>query len=73
MLFCLSVCDETQRVILDDTLHGEALAVVEAANWVEAQGLAYLHPALDAFTYRAGHGWVRRTRETRVDGQAAHH
>lgn len=57
MLFCLSLCDETKRVILD---LGEVLAMVEGRDWQEAREEAELHPALDAFMYRAGWGWERR-------------
>jgi len=60
MLFCLSVCDRTHRVILDQDWYGEVLAVVEGRDWQEAREAAYLHPALDAFTYRSGWGWERR-------------
>lgn len=63
MLFCLSVCDRTQRVILDQDWYGEVLAVVEGRNWIEARVEAEVHPALDAFTYRAGHGWIRRSQQ----------
>lgn len=60
MLFCLSVCDQAKRVILDQDWYGEVLAVVEGRSWVEAREEAECHPALDAFTYRAGWGWMRR-------------
>lgn len=60
MLFCLSVCDRTQRVILDQDWYGEVLAVVEGRDWQEARRSEETHRALDAFTYRAGWGWYRR-------------
>lgn len=60
MLFCLSVCDDTKRVILDNDFHGEVLAMVEGRDWIEAREAAEGHQTLDAFTYKAGHGWVRR-------------
>lgn len=57
MLFCLSVCDETHRVILDQDYYGEVLAMIEGRDWQEARQGVDTHPALDAFTYRAGWGW----------------
>ena len=32
VLFCLSVSDKEQRVILDDDHHGDILAVIEARS-----------------------------------------
>ena len=60
MLFCLSICDETHRVILDQDYYGEVIAMVEGRDWKEAREVADLCPALDAFIYRAGYGWARR-------------
>lgn len=64
MLFCLSLCDETKRVILDQDWYGEVLAMVEGRDWIEAREEAEIHPALDAFTYRSGWGWERRSTQT---------
>lgn len=64
MLFCLSLCDETKRVILDQDYYGEVLAMVEGRDWIEAREEAEIHPALDAFTYRSGWGWERRSTQT---------
>jgi len=60
MLFCLSVCDHTGRVILDSDFHGEVLSMVEGLDWKTARETAEAHPALDAFRYVRGHGWKRR-------------
>lgn len=60
MLFCLSLCDETERVILDDDLHGDLLAVIEADSWVEAREQALGKKEMDPYFYRDGWGWVRR-------------
>lgn len=60
MLFCLSICDETQRVILDQDYYGEVLAMVEGRDWQEAREAAIRNPVMDGFTYRAGWGWMRR-------------
>ena len=62
MLFCLSVCDRTGRVILDQDFHGPTLAMVEGKDWKEARHSALRNVVLDAFTYKAGYGWVRRER-----------
>lgn len=60
MLFCLSVCDQNQRAILDDSLHGELLAVIEAENWIEAREAALKQKEMDPYSYRAGWGWILR-------------
>jgi len=60
MLFCLSLCDETKRVILDQDYYGEVLAMIEGRDWQEAREAADHYPALDAFSYVAGRGWMRR-------------
>lgn len=60
MLFCLSYCNDQKRVILDEDSHGDTLAVIEADSWVEARQEVELCPALDAFSYQEGRGWVRR-------------
>lgn len=60
MLFCVSLCDEDRRVILDDDPHGETLAVIEAANWVEARVQALQLKEMNPYSYRAGWGWYRR-------------
>lgn len=59
MLFCLSVCDRTKRVILDQDWYGEVLGIVEGRNWREAREAAERHPALDGFRYREGWGSER--------------
>lgn len=60
MLFCLSVCCLEQRVILDDELHGDVLAVIEAQDWHEARGEALKETAMDPYSYKAGYGWIKR-------------
>lgn len=60
MLFCLSVCDQDQRAILDDSLHGDLLAVIEAESWIEAREEALKQKEMDPFIYRAGQGWLKR-------------
>ena len=57
MLFCLSLCDETHRVILDQDNHGTTLCMVEGRDWQEAREAAIRNPVMDGFTYVAGHGW----------------
>ena len=60
MLFCLSVCVETQRVILDQDFHGEVLAMVEGRDWKEAREAALANPVMNPYSYVAGRGWLRR-------------
>ncbi len=60
MLFCLSICDETHRVILDQDWYGEVLAMVEGRDWQEAREAAIRNPVMDAFEYRQGRGWIQR-------------
>lgn len=60
MLFCLSLCDETKRVILDQDYYGEVLAMVEARDWKEAREAAIRNPVMDAYRYTPGYGWERR-------------
>lgn len=60
MLFCLSLCDETHRVILDQDYYGEVLAMIEGRDWQEAREAAMRNPVMDAFTYRSGWGWMGR-------------
>jgi hypothetical protein len=60
MLFCLSICDETHRVILDQDWYGPTLCMVEGRNWKEARESMLQNPLMDAFEYRPGWGWVRR-------------
>ena len=60
MLFCLSICDETHRVILDQDWHGEVLAMIEGRDWQKAREAAIRNPVMDAFTYRGGWGWEMR-------------
>ena len=60
MLFCLSVCDRAQRVILDQDWYGEVLAMVKGRDWRDARQSEETCRVLDAFTYRAGWGWMRR-------------
>lgn len=57
MLFCLSLCDETKRVILDQDWYGEVLAMIEGKDWQEAREAAIRNPVMDDYTYVAGHGW----------------
>ena len=63
MLFCLSICDETRRVILDQDYHGEVLAMVEGRGWQEAREAAIRNPVMDDFDYRPGHGWQHRSQQ----------
>lgn len=60
MLYCLSVCDATKRVILGDEPHGETLAVIEAETWREARRQVWRERAMDPYFYKAGWGWERR-------------
>jgi hypothetical protein len=62
MLFCLSICDETHRVILDQDWYGPTLAMIEGKDWQEAREAAIRNPVMDDYTYVAGHGWYARTR-----------
>lgn len=59
MLFCLSICDETKRVILDRDYYGEVIAMIEGRDWQEAREAAIRNPVMDGFEYRSGWGWVR--------------
>lgn len=58
MLFCLSECDKSGRVILDSEPHGNTIAVLEAGTWREARKLALRDKAMDPYTYVNGHGWM---------------
>ena len=60
MLFCLSICDETKRVILDQDYHGEVLAMIEGRDWQEAMEAAIRNPVMDAYCYKPGYGWERQ-------------
>lgn len=60
MIFCLSVSDTEDRVILDDESHGDTLAVIEAQAWIEARRQVLALKAMDPFDYRPGFGWARR-------------
>jgi len=64
MLFCLSLCDDTRRVILDSDYYGDVLAVIEAKTWREARRDALKNEVLDSFIYRRGYGWERRNQTT---------
>lgn len=61
MLFCLSICDRTQRVILDQDWYGEVLAMVEGKTWQEAREAALENSAMDPFSYVSGQGWVEKS------------
>ncbi len=61
MLFCLSVCDETKRVILDQDYHGEVLAMIEGRDWKEARREALKKEEMDPYTYVKGKGWMLRS------------
>lgn len=56
MLFAISVNDEG-RAILDDDLHGDVLAVIEARAWTEARVDALGQKEMDPYNYRPGYGW----------------
>lgn len=60
MLFCLSVCDETRRVTLDQDWYGEVLAMVEGRDWKEARDEALTLRPMNDFSYCSGVGWIRR-------------
>ena len=60
MLFCLSVCDDTSRVILDAEHYGDVLAVIEAKTWREARREALRNEAMDSYDYKRGYGWECR-------------
>lgn len=60
MLFCLSVCDHTKRVILDQDFHGEVLAMVEGRDWKDARREVLKLDAMNQYSYKPGHGWVGR-------------
>lgn len=59
MIFCLSVSDTEHRAILDDEVHGDVLAVIEARTWIEARDAALADSAMDPFDYMPGRGWVK--------------
>lgn len=54
MLFCLSVCDENQRVILDRRPHGEVLAKLKGRHWQRARRRVRRHRAMSELAHRAG-------------------
>ncbi|NYT67963.1 hypothetical protein [Pusillimonas noertemannii] len=60
MIFCLSVCPEQCRVILDDEPHGDVLAVIEEKNWQAARRQALALKEMDPYFYRDGWGWMKR-------------
>lgn len=60
MLFCLSLCDDTHRVILDQDYYGDVLAMVEGRDWREAREAAIRNPVMDLYSYVAGWGWMSR-------------
>lgn len=60
MLFCLSLCDETKRVILDQDYYGEVLAMVEGRDWIEARRQVWELEAMDPYSYKRGYGWEKR-------------
>ena len=68
MLFCLSLCDETRRVILDLDYYGPTLAMVEGRDWQEAREAAIRNPVMDGYTYVPGHGWYARQDSQTTDG-----
>lgn len=53
MLFAISV-DETGRAILDDYLHGDVIAVVEAKSWKAARRKALAQKEMDPFGLGGG-------------------
>lgn len=56
MLFAIST-NEQGRAILDDDLHGDVIAVIEAKSWQKARGKALEQTEMDPYDYREGHGW----------------
>lgn len=60
MIFCLSVCDDTRRVILDDAQHGDVIAVIEAKTWKQARRKALEQAEMNPYSYKAGYGWHAR-------------
>lgn len=61
MIFCLSVCDIDQRVILDDEPHGEVLAIIDTRDWIEARRQVWELEAMDPYSYKPGHGWINKS------------
>lgn len=59
MIFCLSICDDTRRVILDADYHGDVLAVIEARTWREARYMAIRNEVMDSYAYKRGYGWMQ--------------
>lgn len=68
MLFCLTLCDDDRRVILDDEPPGEVLAIIDTRDWQEAREAAIRNPVMDDYTYTAGHGWYARQDSQTTDG-----
>lgn len=61
MLFAISV-DDTGRAILDDAVHGDVIAVIEARTWQDARAVALEQDSMNPFFYTDGFGWYRRER-----------
>lgn len=59
MLFAISI-DRAGRAILDDDLHGDVIAVIEAESWQEAREHALEQDAMNAYFYFTGYGWFTR-------------
>ena len=58
MLFAIST-DESGRAILDDDLHGDVIAVIEAETWQRARGVALKKVAMNPYNHKPGHGWFK--------------
>ncbi len=58
MLFAIST-DDAGRAILDDDLHGDVIALIEARTWQRARDEALRQDAMDPYNHRPGHGWFK--------------
>lgn len=58
MLFAISTNDQG-RAILDDDLHGDVIAVIEAKDWQGARDEALSKDEMDPYNHKPGHGWFK--------------
>jgi hypothetical protein len=58
MLFAIST-DDAGRAILDDDLHGDVIAVIEAKTWQRARNVALKKDEMNLYNYKPGHGWFK--------------
>lgn len=59
MLFAISI-DDDKRAILDQTIYGETVALIEAKSWIAARREALKQDGMNPFNYKPGHGWHRK-------------